>query len=157
MAGFDPAHSRLSTPVLLELQSFLPNVHAARRPDISKRGFCPTQPVSSLAGLSRAFTTLMTPSERHRQISEIAYDWGFKSEAHFSRAFRSAFGLTPRDAQSMAFAKPGRRARIDVDRARPQKMGKRPPCCESCSRRFAGFSKSARSLLPESLIYFRQS
>lgn len=63
--------------------------------------------------LSRAFTTLMTPSERHRQISEIAYDWGFNSEAHFSRAFRSAFGLTPRDAQSMAFAKPGHRVRID--------------------------------------------
>jgi AraC-like DNA-binding protein len=59
--------------------------------------------------LSRAFTTLMTPSESHRQISDVAFDWGFKSEAHFSRAFRNAFGLTPRDAQSMAFVQPGQR------------------------------------------------
>jgi AraC-like DNA-binding protein len=73
--------------------------------------------------LSRAFTTLMTPSESHRQISDIAFDWGFKSEAHFSRAFRNAFGLTPRDAQSMAFAEPGHRVRIDAGQSASAESG----------------------------------
>jgi len=31
----------------------------------------------------------------HQSISEIAFAWGFSSSAHFSRAFRKRFGLTP--------------------------------------------------------------
>jgi AraC-like DNA-binding protein len=50
--------------------------------------------------LSHVFTALMNPLQNHRNISEIAYDWGFTSESHFSRAFRKAFGMTPRDARS---------------------------------------------------------
>jgi AraC family transcriptional activator of tynA and feaB len=35
-------------------------------------------------------------TRRHDQtISEIAFAWGFSSSAHFSRAFRKRFGLTP--------------------------------------------------------------
>ena len=30
-----------------------------------------------------------------RTISEIAFAWGFSSSAHFSRAFRKRFGVTP--------------------------------------------------------------
>jgi AraC-like DNA-binding protein len=30
-------------------------------------------------------------------ISQIAYRWGFSDAAHFSRAFRDAFGAAPRD------------------------------------------------------------
>lgn len=32
----------------------------------------------------------------HASISEIAYQWGFSDSAHFSRAFKAAFGLSPR-------------------------------------------------------------
>jgi AraC family transcriptional activator of tynA and feaB len=32
-----------------------------------------------------------------RSISEIAFAWGFSSSAHFSRAFRKRFGVTPSD------------------------------------------------------------
>ncbi len=32
-----------------------------------------------------------------RPISDIAYEWGFNDQAHFSRAFRKQFGLPPRD------------------------------------------------------------
>jgi AraC-like DNA-binding protein len=39
-----------------------------------------------------------------RPISTIAYEHGFVSNAHFSRAFRRAFGCTPRDARAGALA-----------------------------------------------------
>jgi AraC-like DNA-binding protein len=51
--------------------------------------------------LSRVFTALMNPLQNHRKISEIAYEWGFGSEAHFSRAFRKTFGMTPRETRSI--------------------------------------------------------
>lgn len=35
-----------------------------------------------------------------RSISEVAYRWGFKSHAHFSRAFRAQFGMSPSDLRS---------------------------------------------------------
>lgn len=49
--------------------------------------------------LSRAVADLMNPNER-RRIADIAHRWGFSSETAFSRAFRSAFGLSPRDARN---------------------------------------------------------
>lgn len=33
--------------------------------------------------------------ETRRSISEIAYEWGFSDQAHFSRAFRKRFGRSP--------------------------------------------------------------
>jgi len=43
----------------------------------------------------------MNPLQNHRKIFEIAYEWGFGSEAHFSRAFRKTFGMTPRETRSI--------------------------------------------------------
>lgn len=37
-------------------------------------------------------------------VTEIAFRWGFQDSAHFSRAFKKQFGLTPRDARR---AEPG--------------------------------------------------
>ena len=42
----------------------------------------------------------------HRRISEIAYQHGFVSTSHFSRAFRGAFGLSPREAREGALRQP---------------------------------------------------
>jgi AraC-like DNA-binding protein len=35
--------------------------------------------------------------ESPRSLGQIAYDVGYESEAAFSRAFKSAFGITPGD------------------------------------------------------------
>jgi AraC-like DNA-binding protein len=46
------------------------------------------------ARLDQAWRTLADPG-RARRISEVAFGAGFQSEAHFCRAFRRAFGITP--------------------------------------------------------------
>ncbi|WP_250520666.1 MULTISPECIES: helix-turn-helix domain-containing protein [unclassified Caballeronia] len=45
--------------------------------------------------LDRCVNALRSPDNAHLTITEIAYSWGFTSSAHFSRAFRAAFGVTP--------------------------------------------------------------
>lgn len=57
---------------------------------------------SRLRAVRRA---LLDPSER-RRVGELAFSHGFKSEAHFSRAFHALFGIAPqalrRDVQGEA-------------------------------------------------------
>src|SRR5262245_42527666 len=45
--------------------------------------------------LARAWRELSNPAGSHRRIYDIAFDLGFSSEAHFSRSFRRAFGMSP--------------------------------------------------------------
>ena len=52
--------------------------------------------------LARAFHALANPANRRLRVAEIATRTGFTSEAHFSRAFRSAYGLTPSDVRATA-------------------------------------------------------
>jgi len=52
--------------------------------------------------LQRCFLTLSHPGHARRGIGEIALGCGFASEAHFSRAFRRAFGITPSEARAAA-------------------------------------------------------
>ena len=40
---------------------------------------------------------LCDPSLAARSVSEIAFCWGFNDAAHFSRAFKSRFGMSPRE------------------------------------------------------------
>jgi len=47
--------------------------------------------------LDRCRHDLADPAHRHQQVTEIAYGWGFNDLSHFSRAFRSKFGMAPRD------------------------------------------------------------
>jgi AraC-like DNA-binding protein len=49
--------------------------------------------------LERIRAILADPRD-HRSISQIAYQHGFVSNTHFSRAFRSAFGCSPSDARA---------------------------------------------------------
>jgi AraC-like DNA-binding protein len=48
--------------------------------------------------LDRARDVLRRRTGRHPTISEVAYQHGFASEAHFSRAFRGRFGHSPSEA-----------------------------------------------------------
>ena len=50
--------------------------------------------------LDAARRNLCDPAFAARSISEIAFAWGFNDAAHFSRAFRSRFGCTPRELRS---------------------------------------------------------
>ena len=40
---------------------------------------------------------LADPALAHRQITEIAFAWGFNDPSHFSRSFKDRFGVSPRD------------------------------------------------------------
>ena len=37
------------------------------------------------------------PDVRQLSISEICFRWGFNGSAHFSRAFKDRYGVSPRD------------------------------------------------------------
>ena len=46
--------------------------------------------------LKRIKDELADPAVVERPIATIAYDWGFREPAHFSRTFRAAYGVSPR-------------------------------------------------------------
>jgi AraC family transcriptional activator of tynA and feaB len=46
--------------------------------------------------LRRIKDELADPALAERPIATIAYDWGFREPAHFSRTFRTAYGVSPR-------------------------------------------------------------
>ncbi|MCW1384870.1 AraC family transcriptional regulator [Novosphingobium sp. KCTC 2891] len=54
--------------------------------------------------LPKARDWLVTPKTRNQPIHEIAYMSGFKSAAHFSRMFKTAYGVTPREFRAMQTA-----------------------------------------------------
>ncbi|MGW3078743.1 MULTISPECIES: helix-turn-helix domain-containing protein [unclassified Kitasatospora] len=51
---------------------------------------------------------LERPSRRQRSVSAVAHRWGFVSHSHFSRTFRDAYGLSPREWQAYAARVDGR-------------------------------------------------
>lgn len=50
--------------------------------------------------LQRAHQQLTGGSAAGTTIADIAYRWGFSSQAHFTRLFRARFGRTPTDARA---------------------------------------------------------
>jgi AraC-like DNA-binding protein len=50
--------------------------------------------------LARAYADLADSANAGRKVYDIAYGWGFVNEAHFSRAFRRAFGVTPGEVRA---------------------------------------------------------
>ena len=63
--------------------------------------------------LEQARRDLADPLHRHVSVTGIGYDAGFKDAAHFSRAFKSAFGETPSAYRSRGQASLGRRSALD--------------------------------------------
>ncbi len=49
---------------------------------------------------------ILTDPRDRRRIAEIAEQYGFASAAHFSRAFRHAYGYSPREARETGTARP---------------------------------------------------
>lgn len=47
--------------------------------------------------LQRCRDALADPTLRARSIADIAFSWGFHDLSHFGRAFKAAYGMTPRD------------------------------------------------------------
>jgi AraC-like DNA-binding protein len=45
--------------------------------------------------LDQAFDDILSDGCEQHTVAEIGYRLGFRSDAHFSRAFRARFGMTP--------------------------------------------------------------
>jgi transcriptional regulator GlxA family with amidase domain len=54
--------------------------------------------------LNQCHRELTSNTSEQRPLSDIAYAWGFNDQAHFSRAYRQRFGLSPREARRKAVA-----------------------------------------------------
>lgn len=52
--------------------------------------------------LERCRAELASPAHANASISDICFRWGFNGSAHFSRAFRDAYGVSPRDYRRAA-------------------------------------------------------
>ena len=52
--------------------------------------------------LEAAKAELAQVSGRSRTIASVALWWGFKDPTHFSRRFKTAFGMLPRDWRALA-------------------------------------------------------
>lgn len=53
--------------------------------------------------LQRSASDLSNPHLKRESITAIAYKWGFTDSAHFSRAFKKQFELSPKDYRAGAF------------------------------------------------------
>ena len=47
--------------------------------------------------LARCRRDLTDPALRNQPVQTVAARWGFPDKAHFSRAFRAAYGTTPQE------------------------------------------------------------
>ena len=56
--------------------------------------------------LERCRHDLANPSQQGRPIHAIAARWGFPDPAHFSRTFRTAYGMSPRDYRHLMLTRP---------------------------------------------------
>ncbi|RKS72282.1 AraC family transcriptional regulator [Actinomadura pelletieri DSM 43383] len=55
--------------------------------------------------LQRAHDDLTAPGAADTTIADIAYRWGFSSQAHFARHFRARFGRTPTETRAATAAR----------------------------------------------------
>jgi len=74
--------------------------------------------------LERCRLDLINPTLSHKSITEISYRWGFNDSAHFSRAFRDEYGLSPREFRKQADAAANTIPVSQIGRGWPQGSGK---------------------------------
>ncbi|MEV5145136.1 helix-turn-helix domain-containing protein [Streptomyces sp. NPDC052727] len=55
--------------------------------------------------LERCCEELLMPPARRPGVAAVAQRWGFVSPSHFSRVFRAAYGMSPREWQTLKTAK----------------------------------------------------
>jgi AraC-like DNA-binding protein len=80
------------------------------------------------ARLDRCREDLRDPVKSQQSIAGIAQSWGFKNSTHFSRAFRTRFGMSAREARREA---PGpERLESGATEGVPQTLG--PSCAPGC-------------------------
>ncbi|WP_245413555.1 acetamidase/formamidase family protein [Mangrovicella endophytica] len=65
--------------------------------------------------LERCWTDLCDPRHAADAIAEIAWRWGFRDQAHFSRAFSAQYGVSPREARRQERAQDA----VRLNRGRP--------------------------------------
>lgn len=65
---------------------------------------------------------LLNPQHADRSIAEIGFRWGFTDQAHFSRVFSAAYGISPRDFRKAS----GGTEETRWTRGRPMHSGARP-------------------------------
>ncbi len=65
--------------------------------------------------LQRCYETINADDRAAETIGPIAFSLGFRSEAHFSRAFKKCFGVGPRDLRAVA-----RERGVDMQPAKAQ-------------------------------------
>jgi AraC-like DNA-binding protein len=53
--------------------------------------------------LEQCSLALTDPSQRHRTVTAVAFDYGFNSATHFGRVFRARYGTTPREYRQQTF------------------------------------------------------
>lgn len=94
------ARSRLRDPEL-DVETIAQAVHLSPR---QVHRLFSTEPMSLMQWvmtqrLHNCYRELEQASSRSRSIGEIAYDWGFSDQAHFSRVFRKEFGRSPSEVR----------------------------------------------------------
>lgn len=52
--------------------------------------------------LAKCKEALADPAYSRQRVADIAYRWGFASASHFSRVFKSRYGMSPGDARRIA-------------------------------------------------------
>lgn len=87
--------------------------------------------------LQRTWADLSNPAEAHHSISEIAFRVGFNDSAHFSRAFRQRFGLSPREFRQHEAE------RLTASAAAVQRGWPQQALAQLCSRHVALARKTA--------------
>lgn len=70
--------------------------------------------------LERCRLDLINPALTHVSITEISYRWGFNDSAHFSRAFRDEYGLSPREFRKQADAAASAQPASQIGRGWPE-------------------------------------
>lgn len=82
------------SPSTIAAAHFLSTRHLHRL--FARRGTTVTQRIQRLR-LERCRRELLDPHADHRSITDISRQWGFSDPATFSRAFRGAYAMSPRD------------------------------------------------------------